>query len=483
MNIKIFYIRLFVFSLLAASTVSCSDDFLEVIPKGNLIAQNTEDYDLLLEDPSLRELSNITVPMGDEVAAIDPFYSTIELRPRRTFQWKADIYNPDQNSQELKPLMASLYVYNKIINEISDSNGGTDSEKQKLKAEARLGRAFNYFMLINYYGKPYDASTASSDLGLPIVTYSNITSTNFTRNTVEEVYNFIIEDIESALPNLPESVSSRHRASKAAAEGLLGKILMFQHKYDSALVHLKQALTYVQSAEINVDLYDYNLELFDEGVFTPIDPFFGPSSILSKNNAEVIYDRSVFNSWAFINNEFVISPETANLYNDSDLRLYFFSDAEFFGFAPYYPNGMLRKFGPLQQQSGVYLPDVYLLIIEANARLGFLEEATTALENFRSKRMPESDASVPTEIASNQNNLVKFIFEERIREFPLSGYRWFDMRRLSVDPDYNNLVNYTHNKYSSDGDLLESYTLTPERLVLRFGGVVTSQNPDLIENP
>ncbi|WP_111307545.1 RagB/SusD family nutrient uptake outer membrane protein [Confluentibacter sediminis] len=482
MNIKIFYIRLFVLSLFAASMVSCSEEFLEVTPKGNLIAQNTEDYDLLLEDPSLRELSDITVPMGDEVAAIEPFYSTIELRPRRTFQWQADIYNPDQNSQELKPFMASLYVYNKIINEVSDSNGGTDSEKQELEAEARLGRAFNYFMLINYYGKPYDATTASSDLGLPIITYSNITSTNFTRNTVEEVYDFIIEDIESAIPYLPESVSNRHRASKAAAEGLLGKILMFQHKYDSALEHLNQALNYAQSSQINVDLYDYNIEFLDGGVFTPLSPFFGPASILSNDNTEVLYDKSIFNAWAFINNEFVISTETANLYNSSDLRLNFFSDTEFFGFSPYYPNGMLRKVGPLQQQAGVYLPDVYLLIIEANARLGFLEEATTALEDFRSKRMPVSDASIPTEIGSNQYDLVKFIFEERIREFPLSGYRWFDMRRLSVDPDYNDLVNYTHNKYSSEGDLLESYTLTPERLVLRFGGVVTSQNPNLIEN-
>ncbi|MFI0429398.1 RagB/SusD family nutrient uptake outer membrane protein [Mariniflexile sp. HMF6888] len=482
MNIKIFYIRLFVFSLLTASTFSCSEEFLEVTPKGSLIAQSTKDYNLLLEDPSLRELSNITVPMGDEVAAIEPFYSTIEQRPRRLFKWEADIYNSDQNSQELQPLMASLYVYNKIINEVNDANGGTDVEKQELEAEARIGRAFNYFMLINYYGKPYNASTASSDLGFPIITYSDITSTNFTRNTVAEVYDFIIEDIESALPYLSESVSSRHRASKAAAEGLLGKVLMFQHKYDSALVHLKQALTYAQRSQINVNLYNYNFELLDGGVFTPINPFFGPAAILSKDNTEVLYDKSVFNAWAFINNEFVVSTETANMYGSSDLRLNFFSNAEFFGFSPYYPNGMLRKVGPLQQQSGVYLPDIYLLIIEANARLGFLEEATTALENFRSKRMPVNDAPVPTEIASNQYNLVKFIFEERIREFSVSGYRWFDMRRLSVDSDYNNLVNYTHNKYSSEGDLLESYTLTPERLVLRFGGVVTSQNPDLIEN-
>ena len=418
--------------------------------------------------------------MGDEVAAMEPSYSSVEQRSRRIFEWEADIYNSDQNSKELQPLMASLYVYNKIINEVKNANDGTAVEKQKIEAEARIGRAFNYFMLINYYGKPYDASTASSDLGFPIITHSDISSTNFTRNTVAEVYDFIIADIESALPYLLESISGRHRATKAAAEGLLGKVLMFQHKYESALGHLIQALNYTQGSELNVNLYDYNLEFMNDGVFTPLSPFFGPASILPKNNTEVLYIKTVFNTWAFIQNEFVISTETANLYSSSDLRLNFFSNEEFFGDP--YPNSMLRKMGPLSQQSGVYLPDIYLLIIEANARLGFLEEATTALENFRSKRMPVNEASVPTEIASNQYKLVKFIFEERIREFPVSGYRWFDMRRLSVDPDYNNLVNYKHNKYSLEGDLLESYTLTPERLVLRFGKVVTSQNPDLIEN-
>ena len=67
MNIKIFYIRLLSFSLLAALMSSCSDDFLEVTPKGSLIAQSTKDYDLLLEDPSLSELSNIAVPMGNVI--------------------------------------------------------------------------------------------------------------------------------------------------------------------------------------------------------------------------------------------------------------------------------------------------------------------------------------------------------------------------------------------------------------------------------
>ncbi|WP_419213624.1 RagB/SusD family nutrient uptake outer membrane protein [Maribacter sp. X9] len=483
MNYNIYFLRIFGLAVMMSAFISCSDEFLEVTPKGSLIAQSMDDYDMLLEDPALRELSNITVPMGDEVVAIEPFFSTTEQRTRRLFRWEDDIYNSDQNSQELQPLMASLYAYNKIINEVLDSEGGTEERRKELQAEARVGRAMNYFILINYYGKPYNPMTASSDLGFPIIEYSDISSTDFTRNTVEEVYNFIIKDIEMALPNLPQQVTKRARVSRAAAEGLLGKVLMFQQKFEQALEHLELCLYHSQNTEIEVGVYDYNIEFLDGGVFTPASPFFGPAAILRTANKEVIYDRGFVNSWSFFLNEFVISAETADLFGSSDLRLNFYSNAEFFGFEPFYPNGMLRKQGPSFQQAGVYLPDIQLLIIEAKARLGQLGEASIALQDFRSNRMPEEDSSIPTSISADQYELVKFIFEERLREFAMTGYRWFDMRRLSVDTDYNDLIGYGHETYNGDGELLESYTLTEERLVLRFGGAVTSQNPNLTENP
>lgn len=483
MNFKTIYSGIIACILIGILTVSCNDDFLEVTPKGSLIAESVYDYDLLLDDPLLREASNVTVPMGDEVAAIDPFFSTIELRARRLFKWEADIYNSDQKPQELQTSMASLYSYNKIINEVRNTVDGSDELRAQLEAEARVGRALSYFILINYYGKPYDAATASSDLGFPIIEYSDISSNDFSRNTVQEVYDFIIDDIEMALPFLPRTVKDRNRVSAAAAEALYGKVLMFQQKFDEALVHLDLASDYSKNAQVELGIYNYNEEFLDGGVFTPASPFLGPAAVNRNLNKEVLYDKGFVNAWSFTQNEFVINPETASLFKTSDLRLNFYSDAEFFGFEPFYPKGMLRKMGPLFQQFGIYLPDIYLLNIEANARLGYLDEAVSKLETFRAKRMPVEDAEVPSAIATNKDKLVAFIFEERLRELALTGYRWFDMRRLSIDPDYSDLVGYTHKLYNEEGEVLETYGLTPDRFVLRFGRLVLSQNPNLIENP
>jgi len=483
MIFKINNIHFYGYLVLTLFLVACSDDFLEVTPKGNLIAQNVEDYDRLLDDLSLLTIPDVTIPLGDEVAAIDPFFSSEELRTRRLFKWEAMVYNEGQNSQELEGLMPIIYNYNKIINEVQEARNGTESEKLELEAEARVGRAFTYFTLINYYAKPYDPATASSDLGFPIVIENDITATDYTRNTVQEVYDFIIADLDAAVPYLSEGIDQRHRASAAAAEALLGKVLMFQQEFDLALEHFDAAIGYLESSSLDVALYDYNTEFLEGGVFTPIDFLFGPSSVLRQDDTEIIYTKEITNAWAFIRNELVITPETANLFKDSDLRLNFYSDTQFFGTEPFYPNGMLRKIGPFIQRVGIYLPDITLLRVEARARLGLLEDATQELEAFRAKRMSAEEVAVPTEIATDKDKLVEFIFEERLREFALSGYRWFDMRRLSVDPEYNDLVGYTHRLYNPEGEVLETFMLTKERFALRFGDVVTSQNPNLIENP
>ena len=68
--------------------------------------------------------------------------------------------------------------------------------------EAMAGRAWTYFLLINYYGKPYSAATAATDPGFPIIQVADVTTTTFTRASVQEVYDFIIKDLTTAIPNL-----------------------------------------------------------------------------------------------------------------------------------------------------------------------------------------------------------------------------------------------------------------------------------------
>lgn len=482
MKIKKQYIKSSVLLMLAVITFSCNDDYLEVVPKGSLIAQKVSDYELLLDDPALNTFSDGLVPMGDEVAAVEPFFSNADIRNQRLFRWDDEIYNAGQTPDELTNLNA-VYTYNKIIAEVMNATNGTDIQKRALLAEAKIGRAISYFTLINYYGKPYNAATAGSDLGYPIIKESDITLTNFTRNTVEEVYDFIVSDITEAIPDLPAVLSKRNRASKITGEALLGKVLMFKGDFTNASSHLQSAIDMMSSSNMAIELYNYNDTFSEEGEFMPINFFFGPTYPIPKDNKEVVYDKAVNNIWAFVQNEIVINPETAQLFKSSDLRLNFFTDAQAFGFEPTYSKGMLRKYSPFNTQVGVTVPDIKLLSIEAKARSGSLQSAVADLENFRANRMPADDASIPADVAADQDKLVKYIFEERIREFSVSGFRWLDMRRLSVDAKYSNLVNYKHDVYDQEGNLLSSHQLKPERLVLRFGQKVKAQNPNLIENP
>ncbi|WP_431292931.1 RagB/SusD family nutrient uptake outer membrane protein [Pedobacter sp. P26] len=78
--------------------------------------------------------------------------------------------------------------------------------------------------------------------------------------------------------------------------------------------------------------------------------------------------------------------------------------------------------------------------------------------------------------------MIRFVIDERRREFAMFGYRWFDMRRLSVDPLFANDV-YTHKIYDLQGNVLSTYTLSKERLTLRFPLKLMAQNPDITNNP
>jgi hypothetical protein len=96
--------------------------------------------------------------------------------------------------------------------------------------------------------------------------------------------------------------------------------------------------------------------------------------------------------------------------------------------------------------------------------------------------MPAAEAPVPAASASAKLPLLQFIMEERIREFAVQGYRWFDMRRLSVDPLFTT-PSYKHRVYDAAGEIKETFTLRPERFVLRIPPKILAENPNMQDNP
>ena len=478
--------------LLLVVLCSCKDNFLEIIPKGNQVAVTTADYALLINAPSLynhgpagglREF----VLMGDEVAAESDFFGK-QPRPFAplAFQWADVIFTSNQFSLDLQDQTGEMYTLNKVINEVMASQKGTDAEKISIQGEAKARRAFLNFLWVNTYGKPYEASSAATDPAFPIITEASIAATTFQRASVQEMYDFIIKDLKEAIAVLPAQNIVLTRASRAAASALLGKVYLFMGRYNDALPYLEAALTDVAAAPIPVHLRDYNVALGPGGSFLPIDSYVGP--VNGPGNIYNDFTESILaNTFTggpndgnpFENDGLVLTPDAAALYNASDLRLLFYTDMNTDGTPN--PGGRLRKYGVTYIKFGMQLSELYLLLAEVRARKNDLAGAVADVETLRKHRMPEADAAVPAAIAADQTALIKFIIDERIREFAMEGYRWFDMRRLSVDPIFTGLT-FTHTVYSASGNT--HYTLRqPERLVLQIPLMYINTNPGMSNNP
>jgi hypothetical protein len=238
------------------------------------------------------------------------------------------------------------------------------------------------------------------------------------------------------------------------------------------------ALAGLQSSAIPVSLIDYNLAFAPNGIFQPVS-FFGPTTPVIGDDPETIYARQFSNFW-ITTSELVISPSTVSLFQSSDLRLLFFSNAPF-PVGPPYQAGLLRRMGPLTTSYGVTLPDLLLLRAECRARLNDLPGAVEDLELLRRNRMPDADAAVPPAVAGDPQLLLNFVLDERIREFASEGARWFDMRRLSVDPAFASTV-FKHQIFNEDGSVQE-FSLPAERLVLKIPPKILGENPGMQDNP
>jgi len=479
-----------ILAVLTIGFASCGKDFLEVVPKGVAVATKTSDYELLLNDPNLATLGRASqVVMSDELAGFAPLYGVGSgvgsVTDQKAFEYQDDIYLQTENITELTQLEKQLYTYNKVINEVMDSKEGNNAQKKALRAEALAGRAWVHFMLVNYYGKPYNAATAASDPGIPLVKIADVTQTTFTRSTVQAAYDLILADLTEAIPDLSTQIISRNRMSKSAGEAILGKVYVNMQQFDKALPLFTSSISNLSNASIPVGLHDFNGIFGAGGAFYPINPFTGPNRFAMATDKEVLYLKSFLNLYSYIYSGFPVTPQTVALFAKEDLRLNFFNAAPFPPTGEVYPLKMMRCYGRYNNM-GINVPDLYMLKAECESRAGDLTNAVKDLVTFRKTRMQKdvpTAADVPVNIASDKVALTKYILEERIREYATAGERWWDMRRLSVDDTYKSTVGMVHQVYDAAGNIVKSYPLKPERLTFRFPQYIMNANPGLKQNP
>ncbi|HEX6913919.1 MAG TPA: RagB/SusD family nutrient uptake outer membrane protein [Chitinophagaceae bacterium] len=127
----------------------------------------------------------------------------------------------------------TIYRANKVVNR-SDPGSAL---RQRLIAEAKVLRAYNYLELVSLWG---DVPLVVNDIAP-----AQYTSTG--RAPKAEVYTQIIKDLEDAIAVLPDksgySSADKFRVSKGTALALLGKTYLYMEQWNKAVTQFESVIT------------------------------------------------------------------------------------------------------------------------------------------------------------------------------------------------------------------------------------------------
>jgi hypothetical protein len=218
---------------LALGIASC-EKMLEYPPEGAILAEdalNTPDdaqrllnscYDVIgnLFDGKYQ---NICELMSDNMAEPNG------LDFNAVYNRETNFFTPTTNGT-YGDFYYAIYRCNSLMKNFDLINGLSDAERTRMEAEARFIRAFCHFNVVKIWAQPYGSTPTNSHLG--IILKRDASNLPIPRSTVAESYAFIIEDLEFALGNLPES--NGNYARQDAAAGLLAMVYFQMNNYVQA---------------------------------------------------------------------------------------------------------------------------------------------------------------------------------------------------------------------------------------------------------
>jgi hypothetical protein len=331
---------------------------------------------------------------------------------------------------------------------VIDDLPGDRSLKNAVKGEAYLTRAYGHFMLVNLFAKHYDAETASQDLGIPYVLEPEKEFLKqYIRNTIEEVYDYIEDDIEDGLDLVDASYyagSGKYHFTPNAALAFASRYYLFRGDWDKCIEYSSQML----GANPSVFIKDItallaqtpNADDFIRQYTSPNDP----SNLLMIRNIT----NFPVNVGYWPDQNLFFGLFNSNPWNADDVR----TSVEY----PLYQrgtNGLTQgKFEFLFERSSLTADvgfnytiisafrgeEVLLNRAESYVYKNQLTSALADLQVYISKRYDGNPAlTLPLLRAfygtsNNQVATLSFILDERRKEFYHEGLRWFDVKRYQI---------------------------------------------------
>jgi tetratricopeptide (TPR) repeat protein len=471
---------IYVYCLLLIFSFSGCKKFLDVKQSTNTNTNphSVADFEQILNNASLASPNYLIADlMSDDIVLTDNLWSTYSNSFYiKAYQWWPTIWDAAETDPMYNNAYQMILQCNIILSRLPSAPDGTPAQKNLIRAQAKINRAYYYFQLANLYGKGYDAATAAKDLAVPMV-LSPDASLLPARSTVQQVYALILQDLQDAVKTveLPDFGTDVIHPGRAAGLALLARVYLFMSNYTQAMSSADAAL------QIKNTLLDYNNFIHTNG----IDPSAGvknkPLTLQDEtNNPESILARisEDFSFYSIFYTTPSISNELRTLYGSTDLRFVYNFVPGTQNTAPTYfvytdlKSGMVFNYG-------IGVPEMYLIKAECLARQGDTGAALAQLELIRKARYRPADY-VPLATTGSEEVLRRVLEERRKELFLHGGLRLFDLKRLNIDPRFRkDIVRLS----TDDGHTIARLEPGSPAYLLPFAPQIITANPSIIQNP
>ncbi|MHA7058280.1 RagB/SusD family nutrient uptake outer membrane protein [Aquimarina sp. M1] len=235
------YIKTVIIFTLSILSVSCENK-LDIDPNQSLTTEDAYD--------TPEKVANILIGTYAQAVQAPSYggqiYTIAELLVNdQELQWNGTFSDPGEfnnkvintNNTFVANLWLNGYDISNQANIVLDNLDVFDNldRKNSVEGQAKFLRAVTYFDLVRFFSKHNNNRIHDGELGVPIIRTPVISFEDVTypsRNTIGEVYDFIINDLEDAIVLLPET--NGVFASANAAKALLARIQLQIGNYEAA---------------------------------------------------------------------------------------------------------------------------------------------------------------------------------------------------------------------------------------------------------
>lgn len=326
--------------------------------------------------------------------------------------------------------------------------------KEALYGEVYFLRAYYYFELVRMFGD------------VPLFTAKRLTASDskaFTRAPKADVYKQMEADLTAAIAVLPPTNVQKGRVTKYAAQALLGKVLLYQGKYDAAAAMLENVISgpfnlVTNFGDIFLQSGENGVESVFEVQYSNASPFYdwsNPGRGQGNLAVQICGIRNLTGNSPY-GQGWSINLPTANLASAFtagdkrkdvtvlDIEAYSKANPSFgitYTVAPYKNTGLYnQKYLPrkgetsgqvelnyLNNYRSIRFADVLLMAAEANNRATAPNDAKaqTYLNRVRQRAFGDNLHN----ITSTGATLKQAIWDERRLELAMEGDRFFDLVR------------------------------------------------------